>query len=832
MNVTFSLLLSLFFYLPVGEALNGDPVTNRVGNVLSTTTIITGKIVDKESQYPLEYSTISIYSLNDSLIATGGISDQDGHFSIETSLKQFFIKIEFIAYQPKTIEKIDLTNSQQTLDLGTIELESNIQTLAGAEVRAEKSSIVMSLDKRVFNVGKDLVSEGGTAEDILKNVPGVWVDINGVVSLRSSGGVRILLDGQSSLLVNGNNSNGLRQIQANSIDRIEIITNPSARYEAEGMSGIINIVLKKNQEKGLNGAVISNVGNPDNHGLGVNLNYRKNKVNFFSGIGAWRINRPGAGQFRNRFFNLENPDSTLFSNMDRTHERRSSPRYINAGADYYFNAKNSLTTSFYYRTNKDQNTSNLVYKHAYGSLENIHLITERQENETGEEANLNCFLRYWKLFSKKGHRLTSEIRFEEETEKEWSVYDELYFDGNHNPMDTIDFKQLSNSNSGNGQLVVRSDYILPVWGNAKFEAGFQSSFRSITDRYSVHEVISSVETPDTNFTNNFQYHEVIHGAYANFGNKVDQFSFQVGLRMEHSDVESALTAKDEINARKYVNLFPSAFVGYDLGHDNALQLSYSRRIERPTFWDLNPFYTLRDRRNIFRGNPNIRPEYTNAFELGYIRYWEKGTLSAITYYRITDDVIKRIQRVDARFPETTITQAENLDIKKNFGVEFTYFFALYDWWKLNGDLNFFHSFSEGTYQYEGREVYVGGKSFSLTSKTISRFTFWEKFNSQMVLSYAAPRTTTQGVNRATIALDLAGSVDLLKNNGTVTLSVSDVFNSRRRRSYSEDATFYSADNFLWQSRSVILSFHYRINQHKKQNQIYSSPIKEDDLERF
>ncbi|MEZ4933855.1 MAG: outer membrane beta-barrel protein [Saprospiraceae bacterium] len=176
--------------------------------------------------------------------------------------------------------------------------------------------------------------------------------------------------------------------------------------------------------------------------------------------------------------------------------------------------------------------------------------------------------------------------------------------------------------------------------------------------------------------------------------------------------------------------------------------------------------------------------------------------------------------------------SENLTTSKEFGVEFTYFFALYDWWKLNGDLNFFHSFSEGTYQYEGREVYVGGKSFSLTSKTISRFTFWEKFNSQMVLSYAAPRTTTQGVNRAMVALDLAGSVDLLKNNGTVTLSVSDVFNSRRRRSYSEDATFYSADNFLWQSRSVILSFHYRINQHKKQNQIYSSPIKDDDLERF
>jgi len=341
-----------------------------------------------------------------------------------------------------------------------------------------------------------------------------------------------------------------------------------------------------------------------------------------------------------------------------------------------------------------------------------------------------------------------------------------------------------------------------------------------------------VEIPDSNFTNNFKYQEIIHGLYTDFGSKIGKVSYQAGMRVEYSDVKSGLEIEGETKTSQYLNFFPSAFIGYDFQNHSGVQLSYSRRIERPTFLDLTPFFTLRDRRNIWRGNPAIRPEFTHAIELGYLKYWEKGTVSAIAYFRKTDDVIKRIQRVDSQFPETTITQAENLAIKRNYGVEFTYALTLSKWWRLNGDMNIFHSFSEGTYQHEGEDIYVGGKSFSMQAKTISRFTFWNKLNSQLTLSYTAPRTTTQGVNRATVALDFATSIDVIKGNGTVTLNVSDLFNSRRRRSFSEDETFFSEDNFLWQSRALVLSFHYRFNQHKKQSQIYSSPIREDNEERF
>lgn len=828
MKESISLLLFLFYSTLVTAT---DDFCNENGGLLFKKTII-GKVVDKSTKKPLAYTTISLYSAKDGLVVSGGITDQNGDFKLDTDQKKFFLKIGYIAYLPKIIDDIELSDDSDTLDLGIIELVRNTEMLEEIELRAEKSSVMMSLDKRVLNVGKDLVSKGGTAEDILRNVPGVWVDINGEVSLRSSDGVRILVDGQTSLLINGKNSDGLRQIQADAIDRIEIITNPSARYEAEGMAGIINIVMKKNEGSGLNGSFSSNIGHPDNFGIGGIANYRKNKINIFAGSGIWYINRPGTGSYRNKFFDLENPDSTLFSNLDRTHERRGKPINFKVGVDYFINPQNTLTTSFSYRKSKDNNTSNLIYTDAYSSLDNVHLITERLENETGDESNLNSFLRHRKIFGNKENHLTSEIRYEREGEVETSVFDETYFNGEHVRIDTISFNQITNNKSDNELIVVKSDYILPIGEFTKFEGGFQSTFRTITDNYRVDELVNNLEIPDSNFTNNFKYNEIIHGVYSDFGSKIGQFSYQVGMRMEHSNVESGLEVQDGIKASKYFNFFPSAFIGYDFQNQSGVQLSYSRRIERPTFLDLTPFFTLRDRRNIWRGNPNIRPEYTNAIELGYLKYWEKGTLSAIVYFRKTDDVIKRIQRIDEQFPETTITQSENLDIKENYGIEFTYSLTLANWWRLNGDLNFFHSFSEGTYQHQGRDIYVGGKSFSLQSKTISRFTFWKKLNSQLTFSYSAPRTTTQGVNRATLALDFATSIDVLKNKGTITLNIKDIFNSRRRRSFSEDETFFSEDDFLWQSRAFVLSFHYRLNQHKKQSQIYSNPIQEDNEEQF
>jgi outer membrane receptor protein involved in Fe transport len=485
---------------------------------------------------------------------------------------------------------------------------------------------MMKLDKRVFNVGKDLVSAGGMAEDILRNVPGVSVDLESNLTLRGNSGVLILLNGRPSSLFGNGHTTGLRQIQADQIERIEIITNPSSRYEAEGTAGIINIILKNNQTKGLNGSVSANVGAPDNFGLGGNLNCHRKNFNWFTNLGTWYVNRPGTGSYRNQFFHPTNPDSTIFSNMNRTHERRSMVSFVKVGADYHFNPKNILMSSFAYRRSGDDNTSVLVYNDAYGQEENIFLTTDREENETEEEEELSYFLTYKRNFEQKGHQLITDFIFEDKAQKEESFYEELFYDSDHILIDTADFNQMANNDEGTRQTILKSDYIKPFNKEGKFECGFQSSFRQIGNNYSVKELWNNTEFPDTNFTNDFKYHETIHGLYANLGNQINKFSFQLGLRAEHSDVTTELLLTNESKHRIYGNLFPSAFFTYDLPKNNALQISYSRRIQRPGFTDLNPFFTLRDRRNIFRGNPNIIPELTDSYELGHVKYWDKGSL--------------------------------------------------------------------------------------------------------------------------------------------------------------------------------------------------------------
>lgn len=814
------------------QAQSQETSTNKAGEKKAPIVEIVGKVMDRDTKMPLEFSTISLYSRKDSLLLTGTVSNADGTFSLETSHRGFFIKIEFISYLATIISEAELPENQALINLGTIELMPNVSSMTAVEILAEKSSVMLALDKRVFFVGKDLASVGGTAEDVLRNVPGLSFDNDGKFNLRGNGSIRILLNGRASSLVSNENLSGLRQIRANQIERIEIITNPSARYEAEGMAGIVNIVLKTNQLKGVNGSIDAHIGNNKNMGLGANINYNKGRFNGFLGIGVWYANRPGTGSFKNRFYNLEHPDSTIFSNMHRTHERAALPGFIKLGVDYNLNLNNTITTSFAYRRSGGENSSELTYKDALGNPNNFYQITQRLEEESEKESNLLYTLIYRKTFSKKGHQLISDIQYEDKAASKTSVFEEHYFDGKNYPLNGVDYLQLSDNEEGNRRLGFNMDYILPLKKDGKFEAGWQSAVREIFNDYEVREIINSVENPDADFTNDFLYQETIHGMYVNLGKSIHKFTLQTGLRAERSNVTTKLLTTNETNPRKYTNLFPSAFLTYSLSERNAFQLSYSRRIQRPVATDLNPFFTIRDRRNIFRGNPNIGPEYTDSYELGYIRYWEKASLSSVAYFRKTDNVIKRIQRIDADFPGVTITQAENLDFKRNYGVEFTYAYFPIQKWRLVGDVNFFHSMSEGSFQHEGQTIFVGGGSFSMETKASSMYTVWDKIHTQATFGYSAPRATTQGVNKAIMTLDVAAGTDFLKNNATLTLSVNDIFNSRRRRSFSEDETFYSEDNFLWQSRAILLSLHYRINQKKDPNRVYVNPLIEQDDEAF
>lgn len=802
------LLLSLLFFQTLSFAQR--PQGGRPGGGERPMVEVVGTVLDSETNNPLGYATVTLFSKRDSSVVSGTITDDKGKFKMETRAGKLFAKVEFISYQNITIEEIPFERGKRLIDLGTISLAADVTTLAEVEVRAERSEMQMMLDKRVFNVGKDLANMGGSAVDILDNVPSVTVDVEGAVSLRG-GGVRILVDGKPSGLINEDNPNGLRSIPANLIDRIEVITNPSARYEAEGMTGIINIVLKKDKKKGINGSFDVNVGYPENFGAAANLNFRRNKLNLFANYGVRYRRNPGIGLAEQERLRR---DTLFFTDIARDSERGGWSNNIRLGADYFITDNDILTTSFLYSVGLENNLTELEYSDYVFSRDNRTALTERVDDETEEESNLEYSLTYKKTFKQKGHELTADFRFQDDSEIESSDFTEVYFDGSGESLNTANLLQRSNNDESSTRALIRVDYVYPFSENGRFEVGYQGSLRHIDNDYLVEELNDGTWKSLPGLSNDFSYDENIHGLYATYGNKINKFSYQLGLRAEHSDVRTELKQTNEVNDRQYANLFPSAFFTYDLPKGNAVQLSYSRRIRRPRFWDLNPFFTFSDARNFFSGNPNLDPEFTDSYELGHIKYWEKGTLGSSVYYRHTEDVIQRLFTADEA--GNTVRRPENIATENSYGLEFTYSYNPVKWWRINGDFNFYRAITSGEFvNAEGITRQLDADALTWFTRLTSRTTFWKNTDLQVRVNYRAPRIQPQGKTRSITSVDLGLSKDILKGNGTLTLSVRDLFNSRKYRYIIEEQDFYSENVFQRRARQATLTFNYRLNQKKR-----------------
>jgi len=774
-----------------------------------------GQVIDEFSGQALEYATITLFAQKDSSMVTGGITDEQGNFLIESRPGRFFAKIEFLAYQTKTIEQIQLGKENLNVDLGTLAMQDDTETLAEVEVRAEKSQMTMNLDKRVFNVGKDLASTGGSAEDILNNVPSVNVDIEGGVSLRGNDNVRILIDGKPSGLVGVDNANGLRSLPSNLIDKIEVITNPSARYEAEGMTGIINIVLRKEKKKGINGSVDVSAGFPDNYGIGINMNVRRNKFNFFTNYGLSYRKGPGQGKI---YQEVKRGNITEISDQVRSSSRGGLSNSFRFGSDYYFNPKNTLTASLLYRKSDEDNFSEYVYEDYLDSFDAAGFVSRsnRTDDELEKETSLQYSLNYKKTFDKKGQELTINVQYEDDLETESSDFVEKFFN-KELQSSSADLLQRSSNDEGEKQWLFQADYVHPFNEEGKLEVGVRSNIRDIGNDYLTEEFKDGVWRTLEGRSNNFKYDENIHASYLMIGDKKGKFSYQAGLRAELSDVRTELVQNDSINQRNYFNLFPSAHVTYELANDNSIQLSFSRRIRRPRFWDLNPFFSFSDSRSFFSGNPNVNPEFTNSFELGHVKYWDKGSLSSSIYYRHTDDLIQRITVRDAVDGDTLfVTKPENIGIENSYGFEFTFSYTPQKGVRLSGDINLYRAITEGEYIHPINGLSsLEADAYTMSARLSSMITLWKQIDSQIRFNYRAPRQTTQGSRKAIYTLDLGLSKDIWNKKATLTLSVRDALNSRKRRFTTLGENFYREGEFQWRARFTTLKLNYRINQKKR-----------------
>lgn len=769
---------------------------------------VVGKVLSADDNMPLEFAAVSIYNKKDSSLITGGVTNEKGEFAVDVLVGNYYGKIEFISFKPYLIEDITVAEGQRRVDLGVIQLRSDATTLMEVEVRAEKSTMQMSLDKRVFNVGKDLANRGNSVTELLDNVPSVSVDIDGNVSLRGRDNVRILINGKPSGLIGNGDANGLRQLPANLIEKIEVITNPSARYDAEGMTGIINIVLRKETKGGLNGSLDLNTGNPHNHGAAVNLNYRQDKINLFANVGTRFRQSPGDRSLYQEFYR----NDTTFILVETGDRRRGglSTTY-RFGLDYYLSNSDILTGSFSLRSSDDNNFSTLTYEDFLFNLDNPTKVTRRTDDESEDEIDLQYSLNYKRTTKKKGEQLTIDFQYEENSEIEGSDFREEYFSSDQSASGQEDLLQRSNNDESVKQYLIQLDYVYPWGKEGKFETGYRGSLRHINNDYLVEELADGSWERLDNFSNDFIYDENIHGLYVSAGNKINKFSFLFGLRAEYSDVRTELVNTNEINDRDYLNLFPTAHLTYDLAQDNSVQLSYSRRINRPRFWSLNPFFSYSNPRNFRGGNPNLDPEFTHSIELGHIKYWTNASLSSSIYYRNSTGVIQRIRTIDE--VGNTFSIPQNLATENAYGLEVTYSITPYKWWRVNGDLNFFRSITNGRNIGEN----FSADNFSWFGRLTSLMDLTKKLDFQLRANYRAPQATTQGTSKSMLGVDLALSQDILKDQATVSLSVNDLFNSQLRRFTTFGDDFYSDGSYRWRRRQVTLSFNYRLNQKKKRS---------------
>ena len=801
-------LISIFIlFFTVAVAQQPDRQRGQGGPNGQSPFKVTGTVLDAESGEPLEYVTAALIAVSDSSIVSGAVTGVDGKFEIDARPGMFTLRVNFLSYASKDISGIQLNREQMTRDIGVIKLQPNTELLDEVIVQGEKSTMTMALDKRVFNVGKDLTNAGRSAADLLDNIPSVQVDVEGNVSLRGSDNVRILIDGKPSGLLGINTADGLRQLQSNMIERVEVVTNPSARYDAEGSGGIINIILKKDQRQGVNGSFTASVGYPQNLGGSFNLNYRKKWMNLFASYGIdYRIS-PGISNSFQTFF----PEDTLYYTIrDSDRERGGWGNNLRFGSDFFLNDKNTITVAALYRVSDENNDYNLNYQDLDRDF-NLLFVTDRYDNELEIDKNSEYSINYTRTFSKKGQKLSADVQFRDNNETEDSNIEESSYDVLED-MELPPLYQRSLNEEFDRGWLIQADYEHPFAKDGKLEVGFRNSIRRIGNDYLVEELNDMGEWENLEgFSNNFNYDEDIYAAYAMLGNKVNKFSYQVGLRMEVTDIRTELETTNEINDKDYTDLFPSLHLTYKLKEEKFLQASYSRRIRRPWFRSLNPFSSFSDARNIRSGNPDLNPTYSDSYELGVLQNWDKSSFYYALYYRYSTGVVNYITTVDDE--GTTFTRPENVGTSDDVGLEVNYSNEFNDWWRVNVNANLYHSATDAFADGED----LSTKTTTFYTRMMSQMKIKKNLNFQTSLSYRAPQEVPQGRRKSYFVVDMGFNRDIMKGNGTLTLSVRDLFNTRKYRYETITSTYTSEAVYQRRARSVLLTFNYRLNQ-KKQRQ--------------
>ena len=778
-------------------------------NAQQSSISIYGTILDSESNSPLEYATISVYSPNDSIVKFGGISNANGKFNLEVSKGKYNIKIEYISFKEKLIKNINVFKS---LDLGAIELVIDQNVLDEVELIGEKTQVEIKLDKTVYNIGKDLTLRGSSVSDVLDNLPSVAVDIDGNVSLRGNQNVRILINGKPSGLVGISSNDALKQFPSESVEKVEIITSPSARYNAEGTAGIINIVLRKNKLAGLNGSISTNGGDPKTFGVSGNINFRTEKINLFTNTGYSLSSYENASLSETEYFNSSSINNFLNENGSRNTERDSY--YQSTGIEYFFNDKTSLVASYLTRkSDSDDITINNINQNFQGDKKSSKRIENENETDDTKEFSLNLTHE----FVNKGN-LTIDYQKEKSNEIESSFISNTQ--SNPKFIEYLGEKVITDENQ-NSELY-KIDYVLPIGEDGQFELGYRKSNKFQNTDYLVQdEVLNGNYLINTDLTNNLFYNEKVNAFYTQYGNKKNKISYLFGIRVEESQTIVKQLESNSNSVKKYNDIFPTINLAYELKENETITLGYNRRISRPRSYFINPFPSRSSETSFFQGNPYLNPTYSNGIDLGYLKRLEKTTLNGSIYYKKSDAIFTFINEAtgssvmvnDILVPVIKRSPV-NLSSQEEIGIEFNTNYSHSKNWRIGGNVNFYQSEIIGNYN----GIIYDSKNLIWSGRLNNYLKLFSSVDWQTRISYRGPQKTAISTRKGSISTNTAFSKDIFGDKMTLTFKINDIFETQKWRLETLSETYKTYSESSWRGgRNFNLSLIYRFNQKKSQS---------------
>jgi len=758
---------------------------------------VNGTVKEGGSQEPMEFAQVSLMHKSDSSLITGGITDFEGKFEFSaTDTGNFLLRISFIGYN-ELWEPVRIVSGRNRL--GYFALEPSATVLGGVEVSAAAALFRSEADRRVFSTENMTIAEGGSAIQLLEALPSVQVDQEGNLSLRGSGNILIYINGRPTNLSSDETESILEQYPASVIREVELITNPSARYDAEGIGGIINLILKESVRQGFNGQVNLSAGTGNKYSAGLNLNYRHNKLNIFTNYAyQYREQWEETHSFRERFTGEGSP---ILDHDYHTINYLNS-HLLRSGLDYELNENSTarIFANINYRSRDRERTYNIRNMASADVLDSLYV---RQLEEDQSRINYEFGAMYgWK--NGNGRNLNIQGSWAWDSQDRIEYFDQLFYDSMMNEVPGKRADQTYERPLTNQLVVFQADYEHPLNNNRIFEAGIKSTLQ-FDDReqiFNEYDFESQEYVLNDWITNQFSYDEQIHAAYLIYRDRFGKLSYQAGLRGEYTLTESYQPEIDSTYTYHYFLPFPSLFLSYEISQHQDIQANYSRRIRRPRQHSLAPFINAQDFFNLRLGNPYLQPEHTDNYEINYIRAWQRFMFTGGVFHRYTTNALTRVFIL---VDDATMVTWTNADTRNATGVEIINYYTLSNNFDVTLTGNFFHSEISGDREGES----FSNQSYSWSLSLLGNMNLPGYFSSQLTANYEGPRVIPQGSIRPVFSMNLGFRRNVLNRQGTVSLTISDVFNTRRFSLETNGTGFYQEREFKRESRVVTLSFTWR-----------------------